>query len=427
MSSEDADMKRLDNARILMYSHDTFGLGHLRRCRTIAHALVDQFKGLNVLIVSGSPIAGAFDFKARVDFVKVPSVIKLHNGEYTSLDEHIDLEETLTMRKSIIRLTAETFKPDIFIVDKEPLGLHGELEETLLYLKEVDCTLVVGMRDVMDSPRFLKAEWDRREIVPKLDAIFDDIWVYGPPSFWNPLTGLNVPESLAEKITYTGYLERALPADEAAALHPLPENYILVTAGGGGDGFDLMNAVLAAYELDNERGRSGLTDAVLVLGPFIPKSERETIVHRAEALGKVSLIDFDNRIEYIISRADGIVGMGGYNTFCEILSFDKRALIVPRTLPREEQLIRAKRAEELGVVDMLLPEASEDPKKLIDALLALPKRKKPSEIDCDLPLDGLSKIGKIIEKHLEKPSAPELRVVRGECKPVHEWQSIICS
>ena len=27
---------RLKNARILMYSHDTFGLGHLRRCRAIA-------------------------------------------------------------------------------------------------------------------------------------------------------------------------------------------------------------------------------------------------------------------------------------------------------------------------------------------------------------------------------------------------------
>ena len=127
-------MKRLENARVLMYSHDTFGLGHLRRCRTIAHALVEQFKGLNVLIISGSPIAGAFDFKARVDFVKIPSVIKLHNGSYTSLDEHIDLNETLKMRESIIRHTAEQFKPDMFIVDKEPLGLHGEIENTLRHL-----------------------------------------------------------------------------------------------------------------------------------------------------------------------------------------------------------------------------------------------------------------------------------------------------
>lgn len=101
-----------------MYSHDTFGLGHLRRCRTIAHSLVENYRGLNVLIISGATIAGAFDYRARVDFVKIPSVIKLRNGEYTSMDRHIDLQETMKMRQSIIRHTAETFEPDIFIIDK---------------------------------------------------------------------------------------------------------------------------------------------------------------------------------------------------------------------------------------------------------------------------------------------------------------------
>ena len=40
-------MERLDNARILIYSHDSFGLGHLRRCRAIAHALVERYKQLS--------------------------------------------------------------------------------------------------------------------------------------------------------------------------------------------------------------------------------------------------------------------------------------------------------------------------------------------------------------------------------------------
>ena len=96
-------MRRFEHARIMMYSHDTFGLGHLRRCQAIAHALVKDYGGLNILIVTGSTIAGAFDYRARVDFVKIPSVIKLRNGEYTSLDKHIDLEDTLVMRESIIR------------------------------------------------------------------------------------------------------------------------------------------------------------------------------------------------------------------------------------------------------------------------------------------------------------------------------------
>src|SRR5262245_31609296 len=86
------------NARILIYSHDTFGLGHLRRCRAIAHALVEHNKELSVLILTGSPIIGSFDFRARVDFVRVPGVIKLRNGEYTPLNLHLDIEQTLSMR-----------------------------------------------------------------------------------------------------------------------------------------------------------------------------------------------------------------------------------------------------------------------------------------------------------------------------------------
>jgi predicted glycosyltransferase len=123
--------KQRADGRILIYSHDTMGLGHLRRCRTIAHSLVEKFKNVSVLILSGSPIIGSFDFRARVDFVRVPGVIKLRSGEYTSLNLHLDVEQTLKLRGSIIKHAADMFEPDLFIVDKEPMGLRGEVLETL--------------------------------------------------------------------------------------------------------------------------------------------------------------------------------------------------------------------------------------------------------------------------------------------------------
>jgi predicted glycosyltransferase len=123
-------VERLDNARILIYSHDSFGLGHLRRCRAIAHAIVDRYKGVSVLILSGSPIIGSFDYRPRVDFVRIPGIIKLTNGEYQSLGLHIELDQTLAMRAAIIRQTAESFSPDVFLVDKEPRGLNGEVAPT---------------------------------------------------------------------------------------------------------------------------------------------------------------------------------------------------------------------------------------------------------------------------------------------------------
>ncbi|MGI9510879.1 MAG: hypothetical protein ACR2QJ_16180, partial [Geminicoccaceae bacterium] len=123
-------------ARLLIYSHDSFGLGHLRRCQTIAHHLVERYRQLSVLILSGSPIIGSFDFKARVDFVRIPGVIKLRSGDYTPLSLHLDIEQTLAMRSSIIQHTAEIFDPHLFLVDKEPLGLRGEVSDTLEMLKD---------------------------------------------------------------------------------------------------------------------------------------------------------------------------------------------------------------------------------------------------------------------------------------------------
>src|SRR3954471_16614823 len=166
------------DARVLIYSHDTFGLGHLRRCRAIAHSLVDLERDLSVIILTGSPIIGSFNFRARVDFIRIPGVIKLRSGDYTPLSLLIDIEETLELRASIIRHTAEIFDPDIFIVDKEPLGLRGEVAPTLKSLKRRGTRLVLGLRDVMDEPRLLEPEWQRKKAMPALRELYDEIWVY---------------------------------------------------------------------------------------------------------------------------------------------------------------------------------------------------------------------------------------------------------
>ena len=399
-------LRRFEHARILMYSHDTFGLGHLRRCRAIAHALVEHYRGLSVLIISGSTIAGAFDYRARVDFVKIPSVIKLRNGEYTSLERHIDLQETMTMRESIIRSTAESFQPDIMIVDKEPMGLRGEVESTLAYLKTKGTTLVLGLREVMDSPQRLEAEWKKRDVLRKIDQFYDAIWVYGPAEFYDPLTGLNVSDSIKAKLEYVGFLQRQLSHDPVPG-HKPDGDYILVTPGGGGDGAELVHNVLDAY-----RQNPDLQHRVLiVLGPFMPARQRAKLLKKGKKVPLAKIIEFDSRMEELIAGAKVVVAMGGYNTYCEILSFDKPALIVPRTDPREEQLIRARRAAELGLIEMLLPSEASDATKLAAVLRTLPDRPSPSKVSSSLRLEGLTRITQIVGEELVRRSHPHLTVV----------------
>src|SRR5260221_1806100 len=387
------------DARILIYSHDTFGLGHLRRCRAIAHALVERYKQLSVLILSGSPIIGSFDFRARVDFVRVPGVIKLRNGEYTPLNLHLDIEQTLSMRASIIQHTAELFDPDLFIVDRDPLGRVGEVLRTLMSLKGRGTRRELGLRAWMDEPRLLEPEWQRKKALPALRELYDEIWVYGLPQICDPLEGIALPQRVRQKMVYTGYLHREVPTHGAPPRMPEISNrpYLLVTTGGGGDGEGLIDWVLRAYEHDPLLPYP----ALLVLGPFMQAERQAEFMDRAAKLKRVDTITFHGQIETLLSRAARVVAMGGYNTFCEVLSLDKRALIVPRTAPRLEQYIRASRAAELGLVSMLTDDGSYDPAVMAAALRALPRQNRPSEVIVPGLLEGLQNVSRLVAPWIE--------------------------
>ncbi len=383
--------------RVLIYSHDSFGLGHLRRCREIAHALVEAEQNLSVLILSGSPIIGSFDFRARVDFVRIPGVIKLRNGDYIPLKLHIDIEQTMAMRASIIEHTAKIYDPDLFLVDKEPLGLRGEVESTLAMLNARGTPCVLGLRDIMDEPALLIPEWKRKRAVPALTKYYQDIWVYGLPQIYDPLQGVPVPDSVRSKVTYTGYLPRHVPqAAPDLALEKIAEPYLLITVGGGGDGAQIVDWVLRAYESDPDLPYP----ALLVLGPFMASELQNDFLARAGRLPNIEAITFEARMESLMDRALGVVCMGGYNTFCEVLSFNKRALVVPRTEPRMEQYLRATRAAELGLVSVLPDDGKRDARAMATALRTLPQQLLPNESVVPGLLDGRENVIKLARQWL---------------------------
>ena len=379
-----------ERARVLIYSHDTFGLGHLRRSRAIANALVAEQPGISVIIVSGSPVIGSFDFGSGVDYVRVPGVTKLPDGDYQSLNLNLSLDEAVRLRAAIIEQTAETFRPDLLIVDKEPTGFRGELMPTLELLRGRDCRMVLGIRDVLDEPALLVPEWERKGAVEAL-RYYDDIWVYGLKDIYEPLAALDLPYGVAERITYTGYLRREVPRQAPLTRHPklTKSPFILVTTGGGGDGDDVIDWVLSAYEADP----SLPMPALVVFGPFLCRDRRRAYMERIAKHPKLDALAFDTKMELLMQKAAAVVAMGGYNTFCEILSLNKPALIVPRTRPRLEQYIRAVEAERLGLVTMLSDdEARRDPLRMAAALHALPSQPPPSNVVVPGLLNGLDAI-----------------------------------
>ena len=293
-------MDRLQDTKVLIYSHDSFGLGHLRRCRTIAHSLVDSYKGINVLIVSGSPVISQFDFKSRVNFITIPGVVKLRDGDYTSLALHVDIDQTLAIRSSMIQHAAEIFDPDVFIVDKEPLGLRGEVEHTLKLLKLRGTINVLGLRDVMDDAEALQTEWQRKNVAPALEDLYDEIWVYGSESIANPIQGIEITGKTREKMHYLGYLRRELPPNQYLPNGLGKSPYILITTGGGGDGEMLVDWVIRAYE-------SAYVDQLLpgyiVFGPFMSQTTQRKFQARIRKIPKLESDNFYNHIELMMAVA----------------------------------------------------------------------------------------------------------------------------
>lgn len=370
--------------RIMFYSHDTFGLGHLRRSRALAAALTAGDDTASAIILTGSPVAGRFTFPERVDHIRLPGVTKLADGTYVSQTLGLDIDEITALRSGLIKTAIEKYEPDLLIVDKEPSGFRGELIPSLEFLRDHGkAKTVLGLRDVLDEPKVLAAEWDRKNAIEATEKFYDEIWVYGDRDIYDPTKGLALSDKARSRMHWTGYLRRETTDEVDLPDHP----YVLITPGGGGDGAAMVSLVLEAYEKDPDLA----PNAVLVYGPFLSGDVRDAFDARVEKLnGRVTAVGFDSRIEALFVGADGVVCMGGYNTFCEVLSFDKRAVIVPRTVPRLEQWIRASRAEELGLVRML--DENRDgmtADAMIAAIRHLPLQNKPSEAGADGILDGL--------------------------------------
>ena len=365
-------MARNSTYNILMYSHDSYGLGHIRRTMAIAtHLLAPR---INILILTGSPIAGRFSFPEQIDFVRIPGMIKKTNEEYLPLSIKINARRALDIRKSIITATAKTFQPQLFIVDKEPLGLRKEVLPTLKWLQRCrpDTRAILGLRDVMDDAATVKKNWIEKGVYQILESLYAEIWVYGNREFYNPIVEYDISESISQKIHFTGYIPRKIPAKEAVRNLRKElgiqeqEKLVVVTTGGGGDGYLVMQNYVTMLESVPERLPF---KSVLVTGPFMPKNKRRKIFKRARKLG-VRTYHFYRQMEKLFAAADLVVTMGGYNTLCEILSQGTPSLVIPRETPRKEQMIRAQAFKRQNLVDYI-PWGEFTPQILQEKILGL--------------------------------------------------------
>ena len=396
--------------RIAFYSHDTQGLGHIRRNLALAAAMVAAEPRTDVLVLTGAPQATALPLPPNTEVVTVPTVAKDGEGGYAAGTFAMDLSAVLALRSDLITSALVAFAPDVVVVDKVARGLDGELEQALAALHDVRGhttgerpRVVLGLRDVLDDPLTAIREWREANTTQAIRDHYAEVWVYGDRSVVDVVADYDLPRAVAAKVRYTGYLAEGrgegllAPRDEPRR-RPVPRPYVLCMVGGGQDGYDTALAFARAGYPDGHTG-------VIVTGPYMQPALRRRLTAIAAERDDLLVRDFVTNTLDLIGGAEAVVSMGGYNTVCEVLAEQVPALVVPRVRPRHEQLVRARRLHDLGLVDTIHPD-DVTPEQLGAWLTAAVTSSSTRDHDA-VALDGLRRVPDLVAG-LQPATAPHL-------------------
>ena len=347
--------------RLLIYSQDGLGLGHMRRTTSIAAELIRACPNSAVLTLADSPLGNFFKTSANHDYVKLPSIHKVKPGDWQAVNLPLRFEVVHDIRVQILRSVALQFQPDVLLVDHMPHGAMGELEPTLTALREVlpKTKLVLGLRDIIDAPEVVTRRWALEGAYDAMERYYDLVLVYGRQEVFDLGREYRLPESVVRKVRYCGYLctpELARYPERIRAQYTRGRKagtkLVVAMAGGGADAYPMMRSVLDALPAAQAEERIAL---VMVTGPFMPAAERRELESRAARLRVVVRITVSDPLSYL-EAADLIIARAGYNTTMEILRSSTPAILIPRSGPSAEQSTRARLFQQRGWIDSLHPD-----------------------------------------------------------------------
>lgn len=370
--------------KFLLYSHDTFGLGNIRRTVLVAEMLANTHPGAAILIVTGSQMMHAFRIPAGMDYIKLPCLDRGDADRYHPRFLANQDGEVLRVRRALLEQAILGFAPDLLLVDKRAAGIDGELLGALrtLHRRPGRPRLVLGLRDILDEPERTKTSLARARDMDTIARFYDEVWIYGERTIFDAVREYGFPDDVARRTHYCGYLKRPTRPQVARTGSPS----VLVTAGGGGDGTDLITTYLEGL---SALPRSVALRTTVIFGPQMPDTDRVAIRARYEAISDVTFVDFEPDMTARYAEADLVVSMAGYNTVCELLSFARRAILVPRAEPVREQLMRARLFAARGFFGLVEP-AELTPEVLMARIRE--RLTQPTMPKAGIDLDGLPRI-----------------------------------
>ena len=345
---------------VLIYVQHLLGIGHLMRARVIAEALADA--GFDVHLVSGGmPIGGRLP--RGVHTIQLPP-IRVSDASFTPLRdaqfEPID-DAYRETRRTLLLEAYERARPAAVLFETFPFGRRSLRFELFPLLERIEASdprplVVASIREILQVQQKRERE---REMLDWAARWFDAIVVHGDRRFARFEDTYAFADELTPPVHYTGFVRN----DDAPLAHESrARDEIVVSAGGGGVGIELLVAALAAQRHSRF---AHLTWRVLA-GPNIADAGLERLRHASlpNAIVERSRIDF----AALLRRAFVSISQAGYNTTMDVMGSGARPVVVPFTGRGEtEQRARGERLAAFGLA-VVVDDRSLTPERLAAAV-----------------------------------------------------------
>ena len=352
-----------DAKRVLFYVQHLLGIGHQRRGASLTRAMADA--GLAVTYVSGGHGIPNLDL-GGADLVQLPPVraVDLYFKKLVDENDHpIDDVWRGHRRDALLAVWAD-LQPQVILLELFPFGRRQMRFELLPLLDAASAArhrpvIACSVRDILVAPP--KPE-RLVEMLDRIEHYFDHVLVHGDPDLIPFERTFPHAAQIGEKLHYTGYVVDRTGRRGGPGSPGWDE--VLVSAGGGAVGDDLLRAAIAAK---TNSALANKTWRVLV-GVKVARDEFLALETRARSVGGIKVERARGDFPTLLMNCALSISQGGYNTLMEGMHAGCRAVIVPYAGGLEtEQTLRAELLAERGLITVL-PEGSLTPESLIAAM-----------------------------------------------------------
>jgi predicted glycosyltransferase len=313
---------------LLFYCQHSVGLGHLMRSYALCAGLSERFR---VVLLAGGDLPEGIDPPPGIELVALPPLGVQKNGFGS---RNGDLDRTWELRHRRILMTLGRVQPQVVLVELFPFGRAKFARELVPLLEEaraMGAFTACSLRDILVS-----GDTERDDRARRLaDELLDAVLVHSDPRFARLEETFKPSTPLATPVHYTGFVT----GPNGFNGHARGE-HIVVSAGGGRVGFDLLREAM-----ETSRGRP----MKAIAGPLMPDEDYARLQELRP--DDVELVRSVPNLAHELSLAAGSISQCGYNTALDLLRTRVPALVVPyATEEEDEQTRRAERLQRLGVV-----------------------------------------------------------------------------